>query len=103
MQLSRIQVVMVAAAIVLLVSPPGMGGDDDPAQTGGEEAAVEWPSEQEKRLEELDGQVLETKRKLFTAKYHKDSAAVEKLTQEYKDQQKERIELLRATGQLPPR
>ena len=93
MQLSRTQIVVLTGAVLLLIAPPRMGGED---------SAPQWPSDQESRLEDLDSQVLETKRKLFAAKQASDSAAVEKLSKEYKEQQKERLELLRATGQLPP-
>lgn len=111
MQLSRARALMVAAAIVLVVSPPRMGGDDSVSPAAGAEgvsdeggdSSVYWPSEQEQRLDELDKQLLDTMQKLFTAKYHDETAAVEKLTREYEAQQKERLELLRATGQLPPR
>ncbi len=61
-----------------------------------------WPSDQERRLADLDAQVLDTMRALSAARLRNEPQEVERLSKEYKTIQDERTALLRAQGKLPP-
>jgi hypothetical protein len=61
-----------------------------------------WPSDQERRLSELDAQVLDTMRALSAARLRNESQEVDRLSKEFKTIQDERTTLLRAQGKLPP-
>ena len=63
------------------------------------QTAPHWPSDQEKRLEQVDGQLLDVQRKRFRAIFFaKDKEAVKQLDEQYKSLQKEQRTLLDATG-----
>lgn len=79
--------VMVAA---LCVAPLVAWADDIPY----------WPSDQAKRLEEVEHAVVEKMDEISAARVRNDSGAVERLTKEFKSLQDERVQLLRATGKL---
>jgi hypothetical protein len=59
------------------------------------------PFEQQTRLRELEGQVVDKQRELSAARIRNDDKEVERLGKEFKTLQDERLELLRATGRLP--
>ena len=60
-----------------------------------------WPSEQEERLKEVEKQSLDLQRKLFVTHMNQDGDAVKRLSKEFQSVQRERVQLLRATGKLP--
>ena len=63
------------------------------------QTAPHWPSDQEKRLKEVDGQLLDLQRQRFQAIFFsKDKEAVKQLDARYKSMQKERRTLIEATG-----
>jgi len=68
----------------------------------GAEDVPYWPSDQERRLSELDAQVLDTMRALSAARLRNEPQEIERLSKEYKTIQDERTALLRAQGKLPP-
>ena len=80
-------------AVMALLSPlPAVSGKDMPF----------WPSPEEERLLEVEGQVLDLQRKLSAARRRgEDEKKVEKLGKEFRTLQKERVKLLRATNKLP--
>lgn len=59
-----------------------------------------WPSEIERRLNEVDAQVIDMQRKLRAARHGGDNKAVEKLEGTFRNLQRERGQLLRASGRL---
>ena len=83
----------VVAALLLSTQPRTSGAADVPY----------WPSDCQKRLSEVDAEVLEKMRDLSAARLRNDDAAVASLSKQFKELQEERVKLLRATGQLPPR
>jgi hypothetical protein len=60
----------------------------------------EWPSEQEQKLKQVDKQVLELQRARFRAHFGDDKKAAKRLDRQFKELQKDRNELLQATGRL---
>lgn len=59
----------------------------------------EWPSEQEKALKQADQQLLDVQRARFQAIFFgKDKEKVKRLDKQFKELQKDRNELLEATG-----
>ncbi|MFQ5665056.1 MAG: hypothetical protein ACE5I7_01365 [Candidatus Binatia bacterium] len=88
---SRTLVVVLATACAVAAIPVIAAGADIPR----------WPSEQEARLQELESQVLGLQRKLAAAQLSGDKEAAKKLAEEFRTLQGERIQLLRATRQLP--
>ena len=76
---------------LLLASAPGLGAQDAPY----------WPSDQERRLAQVESQVVEKMDEIATARLRDDNEKVESLTKEFKTLQDERVQLLRATGKLP--
>lgn len=84
-------VALIAAA--LLFGFPGTSFPEEP----------QWPSEQEERLKELDAEVLDVMRLRFVAMFGKDGGDKEeaqRLSERLREIQKERFEMLRATGQM---
>ena len=77
---------------LLIVSQPVRGRADD---------VPYWPADQERRLAELDKQVVQKMDEISAARVRGEQAKVESLSKEYKNIQDERVKLLRATGQLP--
>jgi hypothetical protein len=85
-------VALIAAALLL-----GLPGTSFP------ENLPEWPSEQEEQLKKLDEEMFDVMRLRFAAIFGKDGQdekEVERLSDRLKDIQKERFEMLRATGQM---
>jgi hypothetical protein len=62
-----------------------------------------WPSDQAKRLKEVQNHSLDLQRKLFVARMQQHHEEVETLSKQMKTLQDEEVQLLRATGQLPPK
>lgn len=69
-----------------------------PARAGG--AEIYWPSQRLERLDALDKQVVELQRELFNARMTGDQVAVARLAPAFKEAKTERIDLLRALGQV---
>jgi hypothetical protein len=81
-----------AALAAALCAPALLAADEIPS----------WPHEQQARLREVEGQVLDVQRKLFAARQQRDDASVATLSEEFRKLQKERRELIRITAnQLP--
>ena len=76
---------------LLLACPPGLGAQQVPY----------WPSDQERRLAQVESQVVEKMDEIATARLRDDNEKAESLTKEFKTLQDERVQLLRATGKLP--
>jgi hypothetical protein len=81
--------------IALFMSGPLLCG---PALAAG--SVPSWPSEREEKLKALDERLLDVQRELFNARMTKDAATVERLSPVLKDITSQRLELLRALGQL---
>ena len=66
------------------------------------QSAPEWPSEQEERLKEFDGKILDLQRQRFRAVFaeNKDEEAIKRINKQFRELQKERRKLLEATGRL---
>jgi uncharacterized membrane protein (DUF106 family) len=58
----------------------------------------EWPSEQETQLKQADKELLEVQRARFRARFSNDKEAAKQLDKQFKELQKDRNELLQATG-----
>jgi len=88
---SRLVAFLVAALLsALLICGPAPAAESRPY----------WPSEREDELEALDQQLLEVQRQLFNARMTRDAVTVKRLTSLFNDVKEERVELLRALGQL---
>jgi septal ring factor EnvC (AmiA/AmiB activator) len=81
---------LIAGALLL-----GLPGSALPQQ-----GAPEWPSQQEERLEQLDAQLLAVQRQRFIAVFGKDKEEAKRLDERFDEIQKERFEMLRATGRM---
>ncbi|MBI4517682.1 MAG: hypothetical protein HY699_17895 [Deltaproteobacteria bacterium] len=76
------------------------------ASSGSTAGAAELPStrtEQEARLNALQPQMNDLQRELFRARMSHDAAEIKRVSKEFRKLQLEEQQLLRATGQLPPR
>lgn len=64
--------------------------------------ATQWPSEQEEKLKQIDRQVLDLQKQRFKLLFqeNKDEKAIERLNEQFREVQKKRAELLRATGRM---
>jgi len=84
----------VAAALVMALAPTA------PASLA--QSTPQWPSEQEQRLREVDGQILDLQRQRFRAAFaeNPDEEAVKQINEQFRELQKERRKLLEATGRL---
>ena len=82
---------LAAGMLLVLLSPRIALAQDVPT----------WPSEQEQRLKEVDTQLLDVQRQRFAALFGKDKESTKQLEQKFSELQKERRQLLRATGRLP--
>jgi Spy/CpxP family protein refolding chaperone len=60
--------------------------------------APKWPSEQEQQLKQADKQLLEVQRARFRALFGNDKEEAKRLDRQFKELQKERNQLLQATG-----
>jgi hypothetical protein len=58
----------------------------------------EWPSEQEERLKQADKAVLDLQRARFRALFGNDKEEAKRLDRQFKELQKDRNQLLQATG-----
>ncbi|OFV86648.1 MAG: hypothetical protein A3J75_06090 [Acidobacteria bacterium RBG_16_68_9] len=91
MRLSIAALALGAALATATVAPPAFA-----------QSVPYWGSEQEERLKEVDGQILDLQRQRFQAIFAKepDQEAVKRLDKQFRELQKERRKLLEATGQL---
>jgi TolA-binding protein len=62
---------------------------------------VVWPSDAEARLQEIEDQLIDVQRQRAVARLHNKSDDLEKVEKKFKELQKERVQLLRDTRQLP--
>jgi len=81
--------------IALLLSGPALSGS---ALAAG--SVPSWPSEREEKLKALDERLLDIQRELFNARMTKDVGTVERLNPVLKEITNQRLELLRAIGEL---
>ncbi len=64
--------------------------------------APAYPHEQQARLRDVEDQVVDVQRELFTARQRQDTTAIENLGKKLNQLQRERKQLIRATqNQLP--
>jgi hypothetical protein len=63
----------------------------------------EWPHEQEERLSVVESELVDLQRKLLIARATNDEANQQQLEKRKKELERAQVNLLRATGQFPPR
>jgi hypothetical protein len=79
---------LLVALSLSLVSVPIVSADEVP----------EWPSEQENKLNQADNELLDVQRARFRALFAQDKEGAERLDRQFKALQKDRNQLLQATG-----
>ena len=80
-----------AVALVFLVAGVARAGADE---------APYWPSEQEDRLTEVSDEIIEVIHQQRKARYEKDADKLKQLDERMKALKDEKVELLRASGEL---
>jgi len=89
----RIVRILTVAALLCALAQLGAG-----VSFAGQSAGY-WPDDPaDQELKAADGKVLDLQRKRFRALFSNDKKEVERLNKEFRSAQKERRELLRATG-----
>lgn len=88
MRIPKYAAALTAALALSLASLPAVCAEEVP----------EWPSEQEQHLQEADSSLLDIQRKRFQARLAGDEEAAKRLDRQYKKLQKDRNQLLQATG-----
>lgn len=92
--MNRMKRVLVLIALASLgLWPTAVTAEDVPRHLG--------PTELEARRQVLEQRVVELHHDVFAARYNHDQAALERAEAELKQTQAERVETLRALGELP--